>query len=260
MAKIKVRPHPGALSELLKKKGMTQTDAFEKTRVDRKTLLKIDRGEEVKLETLQQVAIKLQVTEEYFRHPPTAEVAAAAAAADVPPDWGTIMLRKLDVARLGELLTQAARPRWELNAQVREDGARKFLVELEGAVEKFWGQVNFNDIDTKGTPLSLREQLDRLKTADDIAARLEQLAEHRLTLLGGAYQFWECSTTTYEEHIRHSYFSSDRPLLSIEPFGTLSRRAQVSEYEGSPPPNFATSIEDGVVVVNGVQWTSLEDL
>ncbi len=257
MAKIKVSPHSGALSELLKKKGMTQTDARHKTGVDRKTLLKIDRGEEVKLETLQRVANKLQVTEEYFRHPPTGEVTAAA---DVPPEWGTIMLRKLDVARLEELLRQAARPRWELNAQVRDEVARKFLVELEGAVENFWGQINSGDTDAKGTPLSLREQLDRLKTADDVAAHLEQLAEHRLTLLGGTYQFWECSETTYEEHTRWSYTSSDRPLLSVEPFGTLSRRAQVSEYEGSPPPNFATSIEDGVVVVNGVRWTSLEDL
>jgi hypothetical protein len=86
----------------------------------------------------------------------------------------------------------------------------------------------------------------------------EQLAEHRLTLLGGTHQFWKCSETTYEEHTRWSYFSSDRPLLSVEPFGTLSRRARV--WSGSPPPNTPTSIEDGVVCVNGVQWTSLEDL
>jgi transcriptional regulator with XRE-family HTH domain len=253
VAKIKVRPHPRALSELLKKKGMTQTDARHKTGVDRKTLLKIDRGEEVKLETLQRVVTKLQVTEEYFRSPPAAEVNDDDDVAPGLLEPGTIMLRKLDVARLEELLTQAARPRWELNAKVREDAARTFLVELEGAVENFWGWVNFgDDIDAKGEPLSLREQLDRLKTADDIAARLEQLAEHRLALLGGTYQFWECSETTYEKHTRWSYFSSDKPLLSIEPFGTLS--------QGSPPPNTPISIENGVVVVNGVEWTSLEEV
>jgi len=56
MAKVKVRPHPGALSAWLGKKSMTQVDAKTATGVDRKTLAKIDRGEEVKRETLQQLA------------------------------------------------------------------------------------------------------------------------------------------------------------------------------------------------------------
>jgi hypothetical protein len=95
---------------------------------------KIDRGEEVKLETLQQVANKLQVTEEYFRHPPAAEVTAND---DVVPEPGTVMLRKLDGAHLEQLLKGANRLEWELNAQVRDEETGKFLEDFETAVEKF---------------------------------------------------------------------------------------------------------------------------
>ena len=68
MANLKAHPRAGALNELLEKKMMTQVDAFKKTKVDRKTLLKIQRGDEVKLETLQKVATKLGVPEGYFTH------------------------------------------------------------------------------------------------------------------------------------------------------------------------------------------------
>jgi transcriptional regulator with XRE-family HTH domain len=66
LAKIKVRPHPGALSGLLKRKTMTQVDAKTATGVDRKTLAKIDRGEEVKRETLQKLANGLRVPISFF--------------------------------------------------------------------------------------------------------------------------------------------------------------------------------------------------
>jgi hypothetical protein len=258
MAKIKVRPRTGALSELLKRKAMTKMDAFEKTRVDRKTLLKIDRGEEVKLETLQQVANKLQVTEEYFRHPPPA--------AEVTDDGGrlepgTIMLRKLDAARLKELLGGALEVNWHVNAEVRDDKARKFLEEFETALNKFHADLLFREQDLSRANLPLRVQLDRLKTADDIAARLELFAEHRLALLGADHLFWNCSyaTNEYEDHhwSKEEYRSFITVLLSVEPLGTQSRRAHV--FTGDPPPLFAPDLETAVFV-NGKQLPSEEEL
>jgi len=252
MAKIKVQPRPGALSELLKTKAMTRIDASEKTRVDRKTLSKIDRGEEVKRETLQQVANKLQVTEEYFRHPPAAEVTDKG---DEPAP-GTILLRKLDASRLEALLEGADRIKWHLNAKVRDDDKRKFLEDFEPAAENFRKQSAFFQFEGH----SLRLQLDRLKTADDMAARFERLAEHRLALLGGNHLLWERSVeeshhydmTWHSEHYRSSFTVH----LSIEPLGTQSRRLHI--YIGEPPPLFAPDRRQDVYV-NGQKLPTHDD-
>lgn len=251
MAKIKIRPRPGALAELLKQKGMTQVDASEKTRVDRKTLSRIDRGEEVKLETLQQVVTKLQVTEEYFLHLPAAETVDNG---DAP---GTIMLRKLDAARLKDLFEGANRVIWHLNAHISDDEVRKFLKEFETALEDFRKQHDFFHPESD----SLRFQLDRLKTADDIAARLEKLAEHRIVLLGAGHLFWKCSCEehSYEDRmwISEHYSCSFTVLVSVEPIGTLSRREHI--HIGNSPPSFAPDTETAVFV-NGRQLPSLEEL
>jgi transcriptional regulator with XRE-family HTH domain len=267
MAKIKVRPHPGALSYLLKKKGMTQMDASAKTRVDRKTLLKIERGEEVKLETLQQAATKLQVTEDYFLHPPPVEVVYDDDAHSAL-EPGNIMLRKLDSARLDAILKGAARIRWELNARVQHEAARKSLEEFEELVEQFRQQLtqptsgNADDASTD----SLRFQLRRLKTAEDLTARLDRLAEHRLTVLGADYLFWQSSSEDdhYEDRYRVivNYTSTRTVLLSVEPSSTPSRRVQVSL--GSVPPKYAPHPfdEEGnwsrvqkTIFVNGLELT-----
>jgi transcriptional regulator with XRE-family HTH domain len=254
VAKIKVSPHPGALSELLRKKGMTQTDARDKTGVDRKTLLKIDRGEEVKLETLQRVAIKLQVTEEYFRHPPTAEETDNGGV----PEPGTIMLRKLDAARLKDLFEGADRVIWHLNAEVRGDETRKFLEDFEPALEDFRKQHELFPRESN----SLRFQLDRLKTADDIAARLEKLAGYRLVLLGASHLFWECSSKEHSYEDGRTWFS-DHYLcsltvhLSVEPFDTQSRRTHA--YIGTPPPLLSPDLETPVYV-NGRRLPSPEEV
>jgi transcriptional regulator with XRE-family HTH domain len=267
MAKIKVASRPGALSELLKSKGMTQMDAFEKTRVDRKTLRRIDRGAQVKLEKLQQVANRLQVPEGYFSHQVSPPAAADNSDVSSALEPGTIMLRKLDWRRLEELLNGAKDVRWHLRAQVRDDMTHKFLEEFEQAIENFRRQLRQLDFDSDardGDPSSLRFQLNCLKTTDDIAARLERLADHSVVLLGADYLFWDCGSEDYEYESTYwtnvNYRSSRIVLLSVEPAGTQSRRARI--YQGSLPPRFAPNTLNTPyttnVFVNGVQLPTLD--
>ena len=61
MAKIKVRSQAGALSDLLRRKQLTQKDAADTSGIDRKTLRLIDRGEEVKRETLERLKKNLRL-------------------------------------------------------------------------------------------------------------------------------------------------------------------------------------------------------
>ncbi len=150
MAKRKVRPQPGALLKLLRDKGMTQMDAHTQTGLDRKTLSKINRGEEVKLETLQQMTTKLRVTDAYFLNS-----AAAADDADVLSVLrpGDIMLRKLSAERLAAILKGASRIRWELNAHVEGETARKSLEEFEEGLARSHGDYGSpEDLCLQGSP------------------------------------------------------------------------------------------------------------
>jgi transcriptional regulator with XRE-family HTH domain len=103
VAKIKVRAHPGALAELLKSKGMTQMDAKSVSDIDRKTLAKINRGEEVKLETLQTLANKLKVPTTFFDPPAASSLDQADSQRDDPQRLD-LMLRKVDADQLVNLM------------------------------------------------------------------------------------------------------------------------------------------------------------
>jgi transcriptional regulator with XRE-family HTH domain len=239
MAKKKVHPRPGALMELLKKREMTKMDAAQPdvTGIDRKTLVKIDRGEEVKLETLQKVAISLRVPLAYF-----VETAEADDIDDPSDPMHFVMLRKLNGERLAELLKGAEAVGlgrnidWVLNVQVVDEKARKLLKELERIVSSSRLIPGWTD--------GLSDQLERLESFDRLGGILKELHGCRLAVLGGDYVYWERSSKPFLVE----YSSGRKVLLSVESSGTQSRRVPVSP--GHEPPKLAPN-DSTIVTVDG---------
>jgi len=245
MAKIKVRPHPGALSRLLGKKTMTQVDAADQTGVDRKTLAKIDRGEEVKRETLQKLANSLRVPVSFF-DPPAAELTEPSVIKETEK-FGLIMLRELDAYGLSELLKNTKRIEWHLNLQLVEEKVFGLLEEFEHAVEEFHKHLLVSE---RGRPVGLGGQLAGPKKGLVVATLMKRLAEHRIAILGADYLRWDDQKSDNRSPPFHHYYSSTRIAeLSVEKSGVQTRREQV--YLGSEPPKYAPADSEETIFVDG---------
>ena len=258
MAKKKVRPRRGALSELLRNRGMTQVDAAERTgSVDRKTLAKINRGEEVKLETLQKVTTTLRVLVSYFEE--TSPAADQTGGSFGPTD--TVMLRKLNAKRLAELIKGAEwRVELELNFLVIDNNVRALLRALWLRVHLLSlpkvGQSRARTMGAKASPSStgLDYELSQLKAVDSLADLLQELGKHRLAVLGAEYLRWtRCRSE--KNYWPLSYTSERHVLLSVEPSSTQSRRVQIDP--GAQPPKSRPYTE--IVYVDSCQLELPED-
>lgn len=256
MSKKKVRPHPGALAELLKRREMTQMDAASVSGIDRKTLAKINRGEDVKLETLQKLAKKLNAPATHFDARADNSESQVGSKPE-EPRWLNLMLRKVDAENLAKMLPTTQRINWQLNFHTIADEAFQFLEQLEEAVNGFHEHLIHPlidpDVDPDEAAGSLRLQLDGLKKSKRITSLLEELAKHRLAVLGAEYLSWEANkkTTWHDEtqYIEINYVSFRNVVLSVEGHPAQPRRANV--WQGTEPPK-VTPNRYTIIKVNGM--------
>jgi transcriptional regulator with XRE-family HTH domain len=186
MAK-KVSPRPGALSEMLKLKEMTQQEASNRTGVDRKTLRRIDRGAEVKEKTIEDLARRMGVRTDAFGLS-TTDQNDGSPQADRPSQ--ILTLRQLNVERLVLLISEAHDIHWNLNVPVLDGGVRGLLEDFERVVMQYKERCRFPAQRKSLQETNLKYQLDDQKKAEELRTLLKRLAEHRLNLLGADYLSW----------------------------------------------------------------------
>ena len=264
MAKTKVRPQPGVLYGLLKKKGITTEEAArpDRTGIDRKTLAKIQRGEEVKQQTLEKLANGLRVPLSFFLDTPSVKLTDPPAIELIEEDgeWtrALITLRELDTDSLSALLEKTEKIEWHLSRLQLIDEKVHGLVEQFGqAMQQLHLHLNPPEHllgDEEVDPFSLGAQLFDLKKKRAVASLREQLAEHRISVLSGDFIQWRVDKGfgfLGQPCDRH-YHSMRILAISVEQSGTRSR--QVPIFPGSKPPKFAPETNPPTkVFVDGVR-------
>jgi hypothetical protein len=167
-------------------KGVESISALkERTGVDRKTLQAINEGKPVKETTLQKIAVKLRVPPEHL----TGEKPADGHEVSVSGEYyhREIALQRLDATALRDLAYRDD-INWVLQMDQMTDASEQALKNLREALRAWCFSIG--QVEDPGVTDNFDQEISRIKTSADIDRCIEELAQHKLKILGGTYVRW----------------------------------------------------------------------
>lgn len=265
MAKTMKAAAPGALTEILDARNLSQDDVSKAWQFSRNTLRGINKGDPVKLETLQRLATHLRVPVDHFlqtssNSPEAGDGANAtteddedqeAGKADAPDNdadpFKGVLLKPADVDALENELRYSVDTTWKIERPIPREAVEP-LEKLEEAVNDLESLYYAPPPNKRG---SLQIELDKIKAASRLSEIMDELKNHGLHVLLGSYIRWkrEVRNPVYEDSGEVvDYKSALMLILCIAPLSAKTKRATV--FEGAKPPKYAAP-GGPAVYVNG---------
>jgi transcriptional regulator with XRE-family HTH domain len=248
MALDKHTPRPGALKLAISKAGMTQAEFAQKARCSRTTLQKIDRGEPVKAETLNEIAQVLGLPVAHLlgseeKPEDTGPDQIVTDEDEVFGNFAKVLLRRLRTTNdVMKLLPYAGDISWLLNACDLSNDQEAALVNFEQRLNQFDEREHWF-MSTTGP--SLAKLIEDKKAEKGIEEQIKQLADAGLYVYGTKYIVWskekemhQFNPYEFQQDEVQVYTSKRVTMIAFDSDNAKSIRANV--YIGHPPPEHAT--------------------
>ena len=242
MAKKLVSAPPEALLQIAKSKGiLSLLTLSEKTKVDRKTLRSINKGQSVKESTLQAIADNLRVPLTHLLGQD--RIASLQLNSDGPSRRSyELELQPLNAIMLRKMLDHISMPDaidWNLNINHVSDELETKLLKFETIVREWLLLINGWD-HWKGKNCDLQGQLAKIKMTADIENHIQVLSGGNIKIFGATFIRWNVGDIRgiygdFENAIE--YHSICHGVIAVESKNATTSRINVDPGE-VPPHSF----------------------
>lgn len=259
MAIEKVKPRVGALKEAMKNKDLTQERLREICGCSRTTIADINKGKEVKFDTMNEIAKALRIPIEHLieqKNDANEEnLSDEFVVADY--DWFrrvSIKLQRIITANdLKQAIGHSKNIRWALQIEDMDEELSASLVNFEQKVTEF-KEYEQNSVSFEGN--SLAKLVDKRKSHLQIQNDIALLVEKNVFIYGTNYLEWRQSESyeysdPYGEGPSHKvvdYVSERNALIIINNQNKISTR---HELLLDPPPPQQRKEDDPIIRVDG---------